>query len=190
MAIQARDREIARLNGRLSDSHAQQASIHGGTTAYYRKLQKATMAMCNDGGYALCDARGLIGDQSRVIVGLRNRLWYHRVPWSRKSSIPPAAIAVIGAPGLNPRELYLNSRLFYLFAQQFPDVISLVLPFRSAIFRRHLARIGGNYPSVIASDRIGRFIVEWCFAQRSSFCNDGTVPIERPTAISSSSPST
>ena len=51
-AIQARDREISRLTGRLAESRAQQAAIHGGATTYYRLMQKIIMAMCNGGDHA------------------------------------------------------------------------------------------------------------------------------------------
>ena len=101
MAIQAREREISRLTGRLAESRAQQAAIHEIATVLDLQLQEATMSMCNGGDHALRAARGLIVDQRRVIICLRNRLRHHLVPWSLDTSLATAAITGIDAPGLN-----------------------------------------------------------------------------------------
>ena len=74
------------------------------------------MAMCSGGDHALRSARGLIDDQRRIIAGLRNRLRHHRVPWPLDHHLTTAAIAGIDAPGMNPHELDLNSRLCHLLA--------------------------------------------------------------------------
>ena len=109
LSIQARDREISRLTGRLFESRAQQAAIHGVETAYYRQLQEATMAMCNRGDHTLRSARGFIEDQSRVRSGLRNRLRHRRVPCLLDPSLTVSALTGADAPGLNPRVLDLAS---------------------------------------------------------------------------------
>ena len=69
LTIQARDRTISRLTGRLAESRAQQAAIHRVATAYYRQLQEIIMAMCNGVDHALRAGRGRIDDQRRVIAG-------------------------------------------------------------------------------------------------------------------------
>ena len=124
LAIQERDRKISHLTGWLAESRAQQAAIHTVATAYYRQLQETTMNMCNGGDHVLRATRKLIDDQRRVIVGLRNSLRHHRVPWLLDPSMATADINGIDTQVLNPRELDLNSRLCRLLAQRFPDVIS------------------------------------------------------------------
>ena len=116
VAIQARDRDITCRTGRLAESRAQQAAVHGVATAYYCWSQEATMAMCNGGDHALRVDRVLIYDPRRAIVGLWNRIRHHRVLWLLDPSITTAAITGIEASGLNPRELNINSCLCRLLA--------------------------------------------------------------------------
>ena len=82
----------SRLTGRLAESRAQQATIHGAATVYYRRLQEASMNMCNGGDHALRSARGLIEDQRRAIDGMRNKLRHRRVTWPLDPSLTAAAI--------------------------------------------------------------------------------------------------
>ena len=86
---------------------------------------EATLALCTSGDNALRVAHGTIEDQRRIIAGPRNILRRHHILWPLDPTLVTAAFAGMDAPGLNSRELDLNSRLCRLLSQRFPDVISL-----------------------------------------------------------------
>ena len=115
--------------------------------------------MCNGDGHALRAERGLIEDQRRVIVGLRNKLRQHRVPFSLDPSLATAAITGIDNTGLNPRKLDLK----------YPSCRLI----RSAVTRRYITWLDSEFPGVVSSDRLDLAVVEWCFFKRSPFCTDG-----------------
>ena len=133
------------------------------------------MSMCSGGDHALRSARGLIKDQRRVIDGLRNRLKHHGVTWPLDPIFTAAAITGVKAPGLNPRELDLNSRLYRFFAQRLPDVISLGSAAGFQLPSLRISSVGSSSSGVSPSEG------------RSVLINP--IPIERPLPLSPSSKS-
>ena len=111
-----------------------------------------------------------------MIVGLPNRLWHRRALWPLDPSLTTAAAIGIDALGLNPRELELNYRFCLLLVQRFPNVIPLGSTAGSQVLSLRIDSIGSSSSGVSPSE--------------ARFALIDYVRIERPLALSSSSPST
>ena len=124
------------------------------------------MALCTGGDHSLSVARRTIEEQRRIIAGLRNMLLRHHIPWPLDPSLATAAVAGVDTPGLNPRELNLNSRLCRILSQRFPDVISLGPEAVFQVLSFQIDSVGssssGISPSEARSALITLFILSSC----------------------------
>ena len=110
VAIQARDREILVIladspsfepsKHPFTESRSHQTATHGVATSNYRQLKEATMDMGTGSDHALRAARGLVDEQRRVIIGLRN---VFGIVVLRGPLIPVKLLRLSSAPTLRVR---------------------------------------------------------------------------------------
>ena len=122
--VAERDRLINQLTRDLANAEARHTTVQGVAAGYFCQLQDPTMDVCNGDSHALRVMRRTFSSQQQVLRQHRAYLRRRNIQCLLVSNLGVAAAVGVDVPGLNPRDMDINSRFRKLLTTQFPDFIS------------------------------------------------------------------
>ena len=122
--IAARDRMINQLTRDIANAEARYTTVEGVAAGYFWQFQDATMDLCKGDGHDLRVMRRTVSSQQQVIRQQNALLRRENIQCPLAPNLAVAAAVGVDVPGLNPRDMDINSRLCRLLATRIPDFIS------------------------------------------------------------------